>query len=246
MCTLSFIPSDVGYVVAMNRDERFVRPHGLPPKKHKHAIYPTEPSGGAWLAVNSNGLTLAIMNRNASGPVPARLRSRGELIPQLISAQSLAEVHRGIVEIELKNTLPFRLVAFSQRDQEICEWRWGTRVARLHYEWQHHHWYSSGISDVEAEHVRSDVTAHAWALPDAGKIEWLRQLHRSHEPEGGAFSICVHRRDAATVSYNEVVVDNQHATFRYFAGSPCEPGEPIAVTLALRKAAAAANSSLLQ
>src|SRR6266498_544658 len=43
-----------------------------------------------------------------------------------------------------------------------------------------------------------------------------------HEPKQGAFSICVHRNDAATVSYSEIVLDGGLATFRYAAGHPCQ------------------------
>ena len=39
-----------------------------------------------------------------------------------------------------------------------------------------------------------------------GRLNWLRRLHRSHLPERGPFSICMHRSDAATVSYT---VSNQ-------------------------------------
>src|SRR4051812_27482947 len=62
MCTLSFIPHDNGYVVGMNRDEQHTRPHALPPSPHGDAIYPHEPvTGGTWLAINSSGLTLALL-----------------------------------------------------------------------------------------------------------------------------------------------------------------------------------------
>lgn len=225
MCTLSFIPNSRGYIVAMNRDEQFSRARALAPEVFKKAIYPREPSGGTWMAVNSDGLTLSVLNRNESGPLPVSLRSRGELIPALISAGSLAEVHRRLVEFELKNTLPFRLLAFSQSDHEVCEWRWGTGLGRLHYNWEPHHWFSSGISDVEAEHIRSEVVAAAWKDRSAGGTHWLRNLHKSHEPHRGAFSICVHRNDASTVSYNQIEVDGTHAVFSYVAGSPCETGE---------------------
>src|SRR4051812_36065950 len=103
MCTLSFIPNSRGYIVAMNRDEQFSRAPGLAPQVFKKAIYPHEPKGGTWMAVNNDGLTLSVLNRNESGPLPVSLRSRGELIPALISAGSLAEVHRRLVESELKN-----------------------------------------------------------------------------------------------------------------------------------------------
>ena len=54
-----------------------------------------------------------------------------------------------------------------------------------------------------------------------GRLDWLRRLHRSHSPQRGPFSICMHRRDAATVSYTEVAVSKRRATMRYKSGPCC-------------------------
>ena len=207
----------------MNRDEQHVRARSSAPVVFGNAVYPFEPgTNGTWLAVNSSGLTLALLNKNEDGPLPVKLRSRGELIPALISAESLADVHRRLLEIGFKGMWPFRLVAISPEERELCEWSRGAELTRNHYDWQARHWFSSGMSDIEANRVRSSVVGIAWQQPDAGSITWLRALHRSHEPRRGAFSICVHREDASTVSYSEVVYETGSATFRYASGSPCQ------------------------
>jgi hypothetical protein len=223
MCTLTFLPNEHGYVVGMNRDEQITRTHALPPAIFGSAIYPHEPStGGTWLAVNTNGLTLAILNKNQDGPLPAKTRSRGEIIPALINSASLADVHRRLVEFGFKGIWPFRLVAISAEEHEICEWVCRTQLTTAHYGWESRNWYSSGMSDNEARVTRSVVTEHAWQRPGAGSLSWLRSLHRSHEPAQGAFSICVHRPDAASVSYCEIEFDCKQVSFRYAAGSPCQ------------------------
>jgi transport and Golgi organization protein 2 len=223
MCTLSFIPNDSGYMVGVNRDEQIARARSLPPAIIGKAIYPREPStDGTWIAVNSSGVTLALLNKNEDGPLAAKLRSRGEFIPALISAESLAAVHRRLLEIGFKGVWPFRLIAISAEEREVCEWAWGTQLTQNYYEWQQRQWFSSGMSDHEANRVRSAVVEHAWKQPDAGSPQWLRELHRSHEPQKGAFSICVHRDDATTVSYSEIVVGGGLVTFRYAAGHPCQ------------------------
>ncbi len=222
MCTLSFIPNEQGYVVAMNRDEKFSRPNPLPPSIVQNAIYPRETSGGTWLAINSSALTFAMLNRNPDGPLPHKLRSRGEVIPALILADTLAETHRRLLEIGLNGIWPFRLLAFSPAEREICEWTWSVQLTRAHHDWLPRHWFSSGLSDTEATRVRGAVVKEAWLQTDAGSLEWLRALHRSHVPHAGAYSICMHRSDATTVSYNEIVVAGAVATFRYVSGPPCE------------------------
>lgn len=222
MCTLTFIPRPNGYLVAMNRDEQHGRTRSSPPAIFDEAIYPYEPgTKGTWLAVNSRGITLALLNKNEDGPLPVKLRSRGELIPALISAASLADVQRLLLEVGFKGMWPFRLIAISP-EGEICEWSRGTELTKSHYEWQSRHWFSSGMSDVEANRIRNSVVKEAWQQPDAGSLPWLRALHQSHRPQRGAYSICVHRDDASSVSYSEIVFESGTATFRYASGSPCQ------------------------
>src|ERR1700756_122950 len=56
MCTLTFVPSEDGYLVGMNRDELLTRPAALPPRRFQRSgmemVYPREPSGGTWIACN--------------------------------------------------------------------------------------------------------------------------------------------------------------------------------------------------
>jgi hypothetical protein len=222
MCTLSFIPIESGYRAGMNRDEQFIRPHGLPPRIIGNAIYPHEADGGTWVAVNSEGLTLAILNKTADGPLPAKLRSRGELIPELITSTSLAEVHRRLLEIGFKGLWPFRLVAISFPEREVCEWVHGSQLSQFYYDWEPRHWFSSGMSDSEATRIRTAVVENAWRQANAGLADWLRSLHKSHEPQRGPYSICVHRDDAATVSYSEITFQHGQAHFAYYSGSPCQ------------------------
>lgn len=223
MCTLTFIPRPNGYFVAMNRDEQHSRARSFPPRIFNHAIYPYEPgTNGTWLAVNSRGITLALLNKNEDGPLPVKLRSRGELIPALISASSLADVQRLLLEVGFKGMWPFRLIAISPDSREICEWSRGTDLSKSHYDWQPRHWFSSGMSDIEAHRIRTTIVEEAWQQPDAGSLPWLRALHQSHQPQRGAYSICVHRDDASSVSYSEIDYESGTATFRYASGFPCQ------------------------
>jgi hypothetical protein len=73
-----------------------------------------------------------------------------------------------------------------------------------------------------ARKVRSSVCHEAWRRRDAASAEWLRGLHASHSPARGSFSICVHRPDAATVSYTEIAFTAGDLIMRYHAGHPCK------------------------
>ena len=97
--------------------------------------------------------------------------------------------------------------------------------------WQGHHWFSSGQSDELASEIRGRTFVESCANPAADSIEWLREMHRSHAPERGAFSVCVHRPDARTVSYTEVLVSQTIVSVNYTDESPCEANSSIHVQI---------------
>lgn len=51
----------------------------------------------------------------------------------------------------------------------------------------------------------------------------LFQFHRSHLPERGPASVCMHRPDARTVSMSTVTVTQKVIEFVYHPNSPCQP-----------------------
>src|SRR5437762_7271440 len=114
MCTLSFIPEANCYLVGMSRDEQISRSAALPPERLPiaggYAIYPREQSGGTWIAANSLGITLTLLNWYSAPALYPKTRSRGEVIPRLIAAEDSATVHDQLTKLELHGTLPFRLI----------------------------------------------------------------------------------------------------------------------------------------
>jgi Transport and Golgi organisation 2 len=225
MCTLSFLPTANGFRVAMNRDEKRIRIRAMPPERfalgNRVALYPREPGGGTWLAINDAGLCLALINwyRIEKEEPREKTESRGQVIPQLIGETGPAGLKRKLRDLPLQNLRPFRLIAIDRRSRRITEWRWNTRLLTSHrLVWRLRHWFSSGYDEVTAEKSRAEI-CRLWSLGKAGR---LRQLHATHLPAPGPFSICMHRSDAATVSYSEVAVTGHRITFRYLAGSPCQ------------------------
>src|SRR5438093_950418 len=69
--------------------------------------------------------------------------------------------------------------------------------------------------------------------PGVGTWRALKKLHASHLPQRGPFSICMHRPEAATVSYSEVNVSDGRATLRYYPAAPCRAANCITKSIAL-------------
>lgn len=230
MCTLSFIARRQGYLIGMNRDERRTRQLAIRPQATGagtlEVVYPREDGGGTWIAANALGISFALLNRNSQPGGGAKLRTRGEVIPGVLESTGTQDAAAIMQHMDLRGMFPFRMIAFFPREAAMAQWNWdGNRLELFRLPWQTRHWFSSGISDELAREVRGLTCSNAWRHSHAGSEEWLRQLHSSHAPARGSFSICVHRPDAATVSYTEIEREGATITMRYHQGQPCqEPG----------------------
>jgi len=228
MCTLTFVPTEDGYLVGMNRDELLTRPVALPPKVFERSgieiVYPQEPSGGAWIACNGQGNLLALLNWSGSEShnLGEKRRTRGLAIPELIGLTDLSATDSHFHQMNLDGLFPFRLVGVFRSEKVINEWRWdGTAKQFLRLSWARKHWFSSSLSDSLAEKERGRAFEAVAGEPAAGSNGWVRRLHRSHVPGPGLFSVCVHRQDAATVSYTEVRCSRTQISMDYLDGNPC-------------------------
>lgn len=228
MCTLTFIPKPGGYLIGMNRDESRLRPAALLPSIQEahgvEAVYPREvTTGGTWIGANAAGAVMAVLNQNRGPEAGDKLRSRGNLIPEVIHNGSMREMVRKIEKMDLSGMLPFLATAIFPHEKVIVQWRWdGALLKSRPWTWRSHHWFSSGISDSLATQVRGAFCEAAWQRREAGSAEWLRRIHAAHTPVRGSFSVCVHRPEAATVSYTEITFDGRELSMRYHAGQPCE------------------------
>jgi hypothetical protein len=227
MCTVTFIARRNGYSLGMNRDEKLTRAAGLPPRRThlggRAILAPSEPGGGTWIGVNDTGATLALINwYSITSRVAGQAVSRGEVVKLALPSDSPALVDASFAKLPLARVNPFRLIGVFPIDRAVVEWRWNLqRLERRHHRWRANTWISSGFDEPGAQETRGRIFQRALQQNSAGRAEWLRRLHRSHAPERGPCSHCMHRDDAATVSYTEIPVSPRIATMHYAAGAPC-------------------------
>ncbi len=228
MCTLTFVPAEDGYLAGMNRDELLARAAALPPgiftKDEIKALYPREPSGGTWIACNSHGNLLALLNWNEIDTrfLGQKQETRGVLIPKLILESDVSSTGAQFDRLPLDGIFPFRLIGVFSKERRLQEWRWdGVRRQKLDLPWERKHWFSSSLSDAAAEKGRGSTCESAATNIGGNAAGWLGRLHRSHIPAPGPFSICVHRQDAATVSYTGVTCSGSSISMSYLSGNPC-------------------------
>lgn len=224
MCTLSWVrTSSAQYSAFFNRDEQRSRVPGHPPRRGTTGrtpwIAPIDgEAGGTWIGVNGHGVTLALLNRYADTPheVPGSPVSRGLLVRDLLDTSDPDNLAHRLAAAPLRDYLPFTLVVLAPgHPADVHEWDGGRLVTSTVAE-NGLLRTSSGVDQAGAERVRGNLfTAH----PPATDV--LANLHRSHDPEPGALSVCMHRSDAMTVSFAHVDVTAERMTMRYAPGPPC-------------------------
>jgi hypothetical protein len=150
-------------------------------------------------------------------------------VAELLDSASVAEVRDRLRQRSLSPFQPFT-IASVETGAPVALFDWDGRglmeslvsepgIVRV----------SSGVSQPEAERSRRAVLAQLererGGLSDAVLIE----LHRSHFPERGPLSVCMHRDEASTVSRTLVRVTRDVAAMEYVAGPPCitEPLAPV-------------------
>jgi hypothetical protein len=240
MCTVSFLPNSNGFYVAMNRDEKRTRSSALPPEivdlANRRALLPSETGGGTWIATNDAGACFALINwHRIKRKPPGVIISRGRVVATLAGESSTQEIAVALATLPLRQMRPFRLIAIISTERKITEWRWNmSRLSVRKHPWRLQYWFSSGVDERRAEAERRHICNSAQDQSAAGTLRWLRRLHRSHLPKRGPFSICMHRGEAATVSYTEVEVSAERATMRYKSGPACSTGSTITKTLPTR------------
>jgi hypothetical protein len=216
MCTLSWRVCGTGYQIFFNRDERLSRARAKPPTQQRSGslayLAPQDAdAGGTWIAVNQRGMSLALLNYYSAEHQPGR-QSRGLLIPQLI-AYTASEVGNVLAQLPLTDFAPFSLVLAGGRKFEVARWDGKTLAS---FRPVAPPVTSSSVAENQAGLSRS-ATYASFSHDEQGHLAF----HRSHLPERGPLSPCMHRADARTVSFTVISVAPDRVEMVYADGPPC-------------------------
>jgi len=235
MCTVSWIHENDGYELFCNRDEKRTRMPAEPPRlavrDGVQYLAPIDGDyGGTWIATNEFGITLALLN-GSSGPahLSTPSRSRGLLVLDLVpqtSAQRLVELVRGL---DLSLYAPFSLVALERGKSEASiKWDGGELDAAFSEEGHGMLTSSSFDSGRVCELRRQDYVS---MTKEGCSSDFLLDFHQNHGAGPSAYSVCMHRPDAETVSFSRIRVSNSCIEFAYLPHAPCRSSESQAENL---------------
>ncbi len=239
MCTVSWAATADGYELFCNRDERRTRAAAQAPTVRRSRgvrfVAPTDAeAGGTWIAANEYGLTLCLLNRytDDGSPPAGELKSRGLLLPELISLRDAAEVMRAVECGSLSQFRPFTLLALAADAPPAAACWTGHRLLFADEEADSlMPLTSSSFDSTEVVRERMKLFRSMSAGHPGRAGELLSRFHHSHEPEPGPFSVCMHRPDASTVSFSRVKVSPVSIEFYYRPSPPCAGARGVRVSL---------------
>jgi hypothetical protein len=224
MCTVSWNYDQDGYQLFCNRDEKLTRKSALEPRLATRDgvrfLAPVDGDfGGTWIATNELGVSVCLLNgtnrTGAEAPAAAQGHSRGLLLLDLIPLPSVAAIRKRIEQMNLADYAPFTMAALEPGAlAAMLEWDGVNRSLWLEAA-DRFMLTSSSFDTEEVRRRRQEQYSH---VHDA---EGLFAFHRSHAPARSAYSTCMHRADAETVSFSWVQVGREETTFLYTPGAPC-------------------------
>ncbi|AMG28935.1 hypothetical protein AL542_00325 [Grimontia hollisae] len=232
MCTVSWLLHDNGYEVFFNRDEQKGRAIAIPPQKMcedgTEFLMPVDPDGGGtWIATNQHGLSLCLLNYYQGDIPELPLISRGLLVKMLASYPRVSDVVHKLNSLHMGSYAPFTLLVFAP---DLC----ASHGHVIAFQWDGHvltqrpssePMISSSIAFQDVMIARREAYNAIMTAPKTVEKAWA--FHRSHVPEAGYKSVCMHREDANTVSFTHLKVSPQTMEMIYVDGPLCQNGPAV-------------------
>lgn len=210
MCSAAWSFHHGGYQLAFNRDEKWSRPASLPPSLETNHPIPgicarDTQAGGTWLFINTNGITLALLNAYPEDKIPpSGSKTRGEiplLATKATDASSLKEILHSRPWDEYS---PFHLLLLAESHVSLFTWDGKSFFSEPTP--PEPYFTSSSVRPSEIRHIRTSRFREIQHLP-LGQI-----LSDTINPDPAA-NICPNRRDGGTVSRISICVSPETIDF---------------------------------
>ncbi|MEO7312083.1 MAG: NRDE family protein [Chitinophagaceae bacterium] len=241
MCTVTYIPSNKGYFLTSNRDEKQARPPAELPAvylvNNTRVLFPKDPQTfGTWIALKENGDAACLLNgafENHPTKPPYR-RSRGKIVLDIASTIQMADTFN---TLDLYKIEPFTMVLVERGRLYECRWDGSQKFFLQLDEKQSHIWSSATLYDLQVRRRRkrwfdswrvsvpepseSDILAFHTTTGD-GDLNNDLVMNRGNQ----VFTVSLSsiRVEEATISmyYSELINhDSTHVSFEANPASSC-------------------------
>ena len=138
----------------------------------------------------------------------------------LISLASIVALVDRVRSLDLSLYTPFTLAGVEPQNRAaVVEWN-GERAAFAFPRESHHMLTSSSFDFGRVREKRREAYSKLTSL--GCTLELLAGFHRDHGEAPSAYSVCMHRADAETVSFSWIRVSDDGIEFTYSEAAPCQ------------------------
>ena len=202
---------------------------------HRYIAAIDADAGGTWLAANDHGLVVGILNYYQYQVPDTRgnqtFISRGKLVTSLMACKSPSDAAQQLDQAAAENYRAFILLLFGV-DQAVLQLKWnGTTLERSELPLSGDPISTSSFrtEDVLARRQQAfENIVRSSATPDDTAY---RAFHEHRETDSDAYSVCMSRDDARTVSFSQVSVRTDEIAYAYYAEGPAQTSAPATCTL---------------
>lgn len=229
MCTVSWVHQQGGYHLLCNRDEKRTRGTAFAPRIVERGgvryIAPVDSDhGGTWLSANEFGVSICLLNGSGGFEPSGHRRSRGLLLHELAWAPSADECALWLRHLDLGPFAPFSMAILEPgRSAILAQWNGGEITIDPAGD-GHMPLTSSSYDAAGVRRARLNEFARRVGTRGSFDPALLYWFHSSHDSAPDAYSTCMHREDAETVSFSWVIVSRNAVRFLYSPGAPCRSG----------------------
>jgi len=221
MCTVTFCPSEEGWLLTSSRDVKYSRAKAsFPTQKTANkilALYPEDGlAKGTWIGVNSIGLTVCLLNgafvkHKSTGNY---VKSRGQIVLELLTT----DAPKNYLSVSiLEGIEPFTLVFIYK--ECLLEYRWdGMSLHKKHLDIKQKHLWSSVTLYSEQTIAQRQKLFRQWVQPKKLTEKECIAYHRIAFEELGPENSALMSRpeeDYGTVSLSCIKASKEKKTFFY-------------------------------
>lgn len=219
MCTVTFLPTENGFVFTSNRDEKVIRPT-IPPAVYQHAhqslIYPKDQqAGGTWIATNGANKIACLLNGAFFPHIKKTTysRSRGTVVLEVFNHESMEAF---VQNTSFEGVEPFTLVLIDVSNNiAISELRWDeTNCYVTQLDPLDKYIWSSVTLYGEAEVAKRNTLFQHWFNDSKNiAIQAIQSFHRSSIEDSSI--LLTETNGVKTVSITQITCANNHFDLFY-------------------------------
>lgn len=222
MCTVTYIPSDNGYILTSNRDESPLRMTRAPSENQINGVRLWSPTdvntGGTWFGVNEHLRSVCLLNgafhqhqRKSFYPV-----SRGKIVLDILTT---GNIYSYLDHFDFSPVEPFTLlITESFPSQNIREFRWDGE--KMHEKELNpalsHIWSSATLYNEEQSALRKEWFNN-WLVKYREHDDFnISMFHRSRHTQDEGINVIMNRNNCVrTVSITGLIIEQNHGSLTY-------------------------------